>query len=131
MGKAIVGILLIAAMLAAVVFFAAQPSMPTVAGARIDRQAAKRCLRDIEQRYSSEYLTYAGHVKAWSAHWADKLGIGLSADQQRFFTRYTLFEGAVSCYISLSGDPSLNMTLSPSQFHGTLKAISESYEVSR
>ena len=131
MGKVIVGILLLAAMLATGVFFVAQPSVPTVTGSKVDRQAAKLCLPDIEQRYSAEYLTYAGHIKAWSAHWADKLGIGLSPDQKRFLTGYALFEGAVSCYISLSGDPSLNTTLSPSQFRGTFKAISESYGVPR
>ena len=131
MGKAIIGILLVAAMLATVVFFAAQPSVPTGAGSKVDREAAKLCLPDIEQRYSAEYLTYAGHIKAWSAHWADKLAIGLSADQKRFLIGYALFEGAVACYIALSGDPSLNMTLSPSQFRGTFKAISESYGVSR
>src|SRR5689334_16787707 len=103
MGKAIVGLALVAAVLATAIFFAAQPSVPTVAGSKVDREAAKLCLSDVEQRYSAEYLTYAGHMKAWSAHWADKLGIGLSPDQKSFLTGYTLFDAAVACYISSSG----------------------------
>jgi hypothetical protein len=113
MGKLIAGVLVILGILAVAVFFAAQPSVPRVVGSRTNPEVAKLCLSDIEQQYSGQYLTYAGHVKAWAAYWTDKLGLGLSSDQKAFLVGYALFEEAVSCYVSLSGDLSLNMVNRP------------------
>lgn len=128
----ILGILLIAASIfAAVVFFAAQPTVPKVVSTKADQTVAKLCLNDIDRRYSSKYLTYSGHTKAWCASWMSKLGIGLSSDTEKFLAGYTLFEEAVLCHVSFSGGASLNMALGPTEFEGTLSAISESYGIRR
>ena len=128
--KMVFGIL--AAVLLAIVLlvYIASPKTPEVSGIP-DYDAGVYCLREIARKYDPLFFTYKGWVKTWYGYHADKWGIDLNTSLLSYYKRYVQLQLDVDCYVQAANDPSLNMTLSPTEFKAVYNVIAENHALKK
>ena len=108
-----------------------QPEIPANDCTVKNEDLAKFCLSKIPKYYDEGNLTYLGHTKAWVYRWSNKLGVSLGQQQTGYLVKYSSLEDAVNCYLTASGDASLNMTLPPTEFTARFELISRDYGIQK
>ena len=121
--------LVILAVILITVAVMSQPEIPANDCTVNNEDLAKLCLSYIPKYYDAGYLTYLGHTKAWVFRWSDKLGVSLGQQQTGYLVKYSSLEDAVNCYLTASGDTSLNMTLPPTEFTARFESIASDFGI--
>jgi hypothetical protein len=128
MNKVVTALFIILAILVTITV-ASQPEVPANDCTVKSQQLAKLCVSYIPKFYDADHLTYFGHTKAWIYRWSDKLGVELGQQQIEYLVHYSSLEDAVNCYLTASGDTSLNMTLAPTEFIARFEPIARDYGI--